>query len=524
MRTIAIINQKGGCGKTTTAINLSAMLARAGKRTLLVDLDSQSHCAAGLGIPETKIEMDIGDAMLAAGNKEIDLTRLLWQPAANLELAPSRMRLAGLEASRGGLANLSDKERRLALAIDAIAADYDIVCIDCAPSIGLLTYNALVAADVVLVPVETSFFSLQGATRQVNTVRSLSRKLGINRQTWILPTIHDANNQVAEDLLAELHKRFAERVIPVVVRRDAKLREAASFGQSIIEYAPHSTAFEDYSKLADWVIRHWTVNGEVDAALAESLSFDDDEPVAVEETYQSDEPPVLDADGNPIAQPEPELVIPLRPTPTRVGQFARASAVETKPTNRAEEVARRAQEFARRAAANRGNDNRAINGTSAMQDRAESNENDPSNQNISHNENQQPRVSEPRPYNRPVHAAARRLLGVREIGQGMLFVQPANSGLNISIAGTFNNWEGTPMMRNDELGVFELCLPIPAGKHYYRLVIDGQWSADPYNNNCETTTHGDINSVCIAGERVSSITNEEAPEIGTPANHGVMQR
>jgi chromosome partitioning protein len=460
MRTIAIINQKGGCGKTTTAINLSAMLARTGKRTLLVDLDSQSHCAAGLGIPEAKIEMDIGDAMLAAGNKDIDLNRLLWQPATNLELAPSRMRLAGLEASRGGLANLTDKERRLALAIDAIASDYDLVCIDCAPSIGLLTYNALVAADVILVPVETSFFSLQGATRQVNTVRSLSRKLGINRQTWILPTIHDASNQVAEDLLSELHRRFTERVIPVVIRRDVKLREAASFGQSIIDYAPNSSAAEDYGKLADWVIRHWTVAGEVEAALAESLALDDPtEPCNLsdaseqsengEDSYQT-EPAEVDEQGNPIAPAEAELVIPLRPQPSRVGQFARASAVENKPASRAEEVARRAQEFARRAS-----QVRASEVTQSEAPRAEI------------------RTPEPRPFTRPVHAAARRLLGVREINQGTLFVQPANCGRNVSIAGTFNNWEGTPMMRNDELGVFELCLPTTPGKHYYRLVIDG---------------------------------------------------
>jgi chromosome partitioning protein len=231
MRTIAIINQKGGCGKTTTAINLSAMLARAGKRTLLVDLDSQSHCAAGLGIPESRVDLDIGDAMLAAGHKPIDVARLLWQPAANFDLAPSRMRLAGLEASRGGLANLADKERRLEAAIDVIGVNHDIVCIDCSPSIGLLTYNALVAADVILIPVETSFFSMQGATRQVNTVKSLSRKLGIHRQVWILPTIHDPSNPVAMDLLDELYRRFGERVIPAVIRRDAKLREAASFGQ-----------------------------------------------------------------------------------------------------------------------------------------------------------------------------------------------------------------------------------------------------------------------------------------------------
>ena len=108
MRTIAIINQKGGCGKTTTAINLAGLLARAGRRTLLVDMDPQSHCAAGLGIPEHRLDMDIGDAMLAIGDRHIDAARLLWKAGRNLDLAPSRMRLAGLEAARGGLAPMAD--------------------------------------------------------------------------------------------------------------------------------------------------------------------------------------------------------------------------------------------------------------------------------------------------------------------------------------------------------------------------------------------------------------------------------
>lgn len=534
MRTIAIINQKGGCGKTTTAINLSAMLARAGKRTLLADLDSQSHCAAGLGIPESKIEMDIGDAMLAVGNKPIDTARLLWRPSTNFDLAPSRMRLAGLEASRGGLANLPDKERRLAMALDEVALGHDIVCIDCAPSIGLLTYNALVAADVILIPVETSFFSLQGATRQVNTVKSLSRKLGISRQVWILPTIHDENNRVASDLLDELYRRFAERVIPVVIRRDSRLREAASFGQSIIDYAPGCPAFEDYSRLADWVIRHWTLSSQVDAALRASLdgeasladpllptSIDEAFQESADESYTTLNPATADlagfnqpahASGLAGASNEAEaelegaqgqaqgqvegLSVPLRPAPARVGQFHRASApgtVEVKPGTRAEEVARRATEFLRRAnqprpagAIGAGAGGHAGQDTPQAQDMAAA-------------------VVRPvveRPLNRPVHAAARRLLGAQETSQGVLFVQPANSGVSVALAGTFNGWEPAkhPMIRNDELGVFELCLRLPPGTYHYRLVTDGVWSADPYNNNCEVNTASEANSIVVVAQ------------------------
>lgn len=487
MRTIAIINQKGGCGKTTTAINLSAMLARAGRKTLLVDLDSQSHCAAGLGIPESKIDMDIGDAMLAAGNKPVDVARLIWQPAMNFDLAPSRMRLAGLEAARGGLANLQDKERRLAAAIGAIGSNHDIVCIDCSPSIGLLTYNALVAADVILIPVETSFFSLQGATRQVNTVKTLTRKLGIHRQVWILPTIHDPSNAVATDLLDELYRRFGERVIPAVIRRDVKLREATSFGQSIVEYAPGCTGFEDYARLADWVISHWMVNNDVDAALAQAMM---DEAMAeeVQDEYgqtdaseeMSDEEAEATVDGQTEGQNEGQTAG--RPHTTMPAAYS----TELKPATRAEDVARRTQDFIRRAAQARSNDQSAMRRVEPMRP--------------------MPKAPEA-PVVRPVNAAARRLLGVRETNQGVLFVQPANSGKSIAIAGTFNNWSTTShvMHRNDEYGVFELCVPLPAGKHHYRIVTDGVWTADPYNNLCEVNPYGEANSVFTVGQRAGVV-------------------
>jgi len=578
MRTIAIINQKGGCGKTTTAINLSAMLARAGKRTLLADLDSQSHCAAGLGIPESKIEMDIGDAMLAVGNKPIDTARLLWRPSHNFDLAPSRMRLAGLEASRGGLANLPDKERRLALAIDEIALNHDIVCVDCAPSIGLLTYNALVAADVVLIPVETSFFSLQGATRQVNTVKSLSRKLGISRQVWILPTIHDEQNKVASDLLDELYRRFAERVIPVVIRRDTRLREAASFGQSIIDYAPGCPAFEDYSRLADWVIRHWSVSAQVDAALSESLAnLDPLAPTQVDEEFQDQGDSYVSeqteglyaqpaADGYVTSSADAQLAdvtasqpgqrtpafaglnpaqtnysdaIPLRPAPSRVGQFQRATApgtVEVKPGHRAEEVARRATDFLRKAAqarlspnvptppdaqrpAPRDSGRNLFTGQPGPGQPGQSGQPGTpaplnSRSDDARGPAKQPTPAE-RPGNRPVHAAARRLLGAQQTTQGMLFVQPANSGNVMHVAGTFNNWDPTshPMQRNDELGVFELCLRLPPGTYAYRLVTDGVWTPDPYNNNCEIISANETNSLIVVNPSRSDISiSTSSPE------------
>ncbi|MEQ8740898.1 MAG: ParA family protein, partial [Hoeflea sp.] len=239
MRTIAIVNQKGGCGKTTTAISLSGALSARGKRVLLVDMDPQSHCAAGLAIPEAHIELDVGDAMLAGSPASLDRSKLLWRIGRNLDLLPSRMKLAGLEASRGGLATLEDKEQRLGKVVSSLDG-YDFAIIDCSPSIGLLTYNALCAADEVLIPVEMSYFSQQGASRQVATLRSLGQRLGRQARHWIVPTIHEPDAALPCELLEQLRGRFGSQVCPTVIHKDDKVKEAATFGRPVGEYAPQS--------------------------------------------------------------------------------------------------------------------------------------------------------------------------------------------------------------------------------------------------------------------------------------------
>lgn len=480
MRTIAIINQKGGCGKTTTAINLASQLAAQGRRTLLIDMDPQSHCAAGLGVPESRIEMDIGDAMLAAGPAGVDAPRLLWRVARNLDLAPSRTKLAGLEASRGGLADLLDREKRLAAVVAQFKHEYDVVCVDCPPTIGLLTYNALACADLVLIPVETSFFSLQGATKQVSTVRTLSRRLGVQLPVWLLATIHEAASPVAEDLLGELHRRFKDRVAPVVIRRDLRLREAASFGQPVREYAPDSTGTADYATLAKWL-------GELLVGPLDAGADTDEADVTV--------PPIT---AKFLAEKGVD----------RAAERQSVECLEAKTgPNRAEDVARRAQEFLRRVALGKAGTGVQAFGPVAHVTAPTTGAPGP---------HEPPLPDAPVPTVLPkgtlrlVEAEARpvtpagtaRLLGVRETNQGMLFVQPLSSGQTVSIAGSFNNWSPTShvMKRNAALGVHELCLRLPAGRFVYRLVIDGQWTADPYNNDCEPNPFGGTNSVCRVGE------------------------
>ncbi len=256
MRTLAIVNQKGGCGKTTTAINLSAVLAQRGLRTLLIDMDPQSHCATGLGVPQQQISYSVGEALLKADDAKLDPASIVWEVAGNLDLLPSTMRLAALEAPGGGLHELPDRDRRLACLLARFGDRYDRYIIDCPPTIGLLTFNALRAANEALIPVETGFFSLRGAEKQWRTIRQLAERLGRPISCHLVPTLYKKDSALATDILAALRRKFADQVVPVVVHENEIVREATSFGQPVIEYAPDSQARDDLEKLADWLEDH----------------------------------------------------------------------------------------------------------------------------------------------------------------------------------------------------------------------------------------------------------------------------
>ncbi len=165
MRTIAVINQKGGCGKTTVSINLASALADRGSKTLLVDMDPQSHCAVGLAVPEEQIEQSIYDILISKGKGEsIRLSEILWQIADRFELAPASIDLAAFEQQMAGIV---DRENCLQTVLKQVNRDYDYIVVDCPPSIGLLTFNAIRAATDVIVPVEMGYFSLHGLSKQL---------------------------------------------------------------------------------------------------------------------------------------------------------------------------------------------------------------------------------------------------------------------------------------------------------------------------------------------------------------------
>ncbi len=251
MNTISIANQKGGCGKTTVAINLSSCLALKGKRTLLIDMDPQGHCSVGLAVPEEQIEMSIYDVLASRGKKPITLDKIVWQISKNFDLAPSTVELAGFEQEFSGVPG---REMKLSEALDAVRDNYDYCIIDCPPSVGLLTFNALRASNGVIIPVETGYFSIHGLQKQLETLKLLEQQCNQELIVKILPNLYDVRTRLGREMLAEIRKRYNEYIFKSHINFNIKLKESASLGQAINEYDSSSTGFKDFSHLADEVI------------------------------------------------------------------------------------------------------------------------------------------------------------------------------------------------------------------------------------------------------------------------------
>lgn len=475
MRTFAIVNQKGGCGKTTTAINLAGVFAGRGYRTLLVDMDPQGHCAAGLAIPENRIDLHIGDALMAEPNAPIDPARLLWRVSRNLDLAPATVRLAAVEAPRGELAGKPDAEKRLKIALSRFANQYDLCLIDCSPAIGLLAYNALVAADQILIPVETGFFSLQGATKQVSAIKSLGKRLGVQPPHRVLATMHDPTSMLSKDLLEELQRRFSNRLAPVVIRFDPALKEAASFGQPVIEYSPESSGAKDYGALADWLVN--TVLSGDTAAEASEPEAGVEAPAAA---------PAAPLGGGRAA----DLVSRARKLQAK-GQEP-AVVVEAKPVGGEAAVEPVKQVTAAGAAV-----------VTTMREMAKV-----------EGRGAEDRAGEP--SSAPVPTVAHMQgFGPEVTASGVIFRVPASMGKIVGVAGDFNQWtpERTPM-RDVGGGVLECVAFMPPGStSQYRLVVDGHWIADPFNACTAPNPFGGTNSVVAVPVIRPGMVGVASPEI-----------
>ena len=252
MRTVAIVNQKGGCGKTTVSINLASALAELGKKVLLVDMDPQSHCAVGLAVPEEQIEQSIYDVLISKSrNEPLRLTEILWQIGENLELAPASIDLSAYEQQMAGI---PDRECCLRDVLEDVKDEYEFAVIDCPPAVSLLTFNALRAATDVLVPVETGYFALHGLSKQLETLSILCKRCQQHVSVRVLASMYDIRTKMAREILAELRSHFSDQMFKTVVNFNTRIKEASSFGQPINEYDPASKGQQDFRNLAQEVI------------------------------------------------------------------------------------------------------------------------------------------------------------------------------------------------------------------------------------------------------------------------------
>ncbi len=400
MRTIAVVNQKGGCGKTTVSINLASALAETGQKTLLVDMDPQSHCAVGLAVPEEQIEQSIYDVLISKSrNEPIKLTEILWQISDRLELAPASIDLSAFEQQMTGI---TESESCLKNVLLDMKSEYDYTIIDCPPAVSLLTFNALRAATDVIVPVETGYFALHGLSKQLETLNILCERCSQQVDVKVLASMYDIRTKMAREVLAELRKHFADKMFATIVNFNTKIKEAASFGQPISEYDSASRGQRDFRLLAQEVIDSEArqQRREIVSSLTDQL---ESMSATADELLQVAKPAIKTVQTPMTERPEPEHI------DIKLSEY----------------------------------------------------------------------------------------YGVNQINDAVVFVTLYPRAESVKVAGDFNNWqpEQTPMQKVDAGGVWKTKLSLPAGKYHYRLVVDGQWQQDPYNELTELNPFGEFNSV-----------------------------
>lgn len=248
-RVIAVVNQKGGVGKSTTAVNVSVYLASFGRRTLLVDTDPQGNASSGVGIRKESLRFSIYDSII----NEVPITSVITSTAtAGLDVVPATLKLAGAEVE---LVSAMSRETRLAQCLEPVLADYDFVFIDCPPSLGLLTVNALVAANSLLIPVQCEYYALEGLGQLLDTIALVQRHL--NRDLAIegfLMTMHDSRTNLSQQVIEDVRNHYGAKVFRTVIPRNVTLSEAPSFGMPIVQYDGKSRGAIAYEELAKEVL------------------------------------------------------------------------------------------------------------------------------------------------------------------------------------------------------------------------------------------------------------------------------
>jgi len=258
VRIVSIANQKGGCGKTTSAINLSACLAHKGRKVLLIDMDPQGHSAIGLNINIDELEKTVLNTLCNSNDAKVVLNDVTIQVDDNFDIAPSNISLSTFEQH---LSMVQGRETKLKEAIDGLYQIYDYIIIDCPPSLGLLTFNSLIASTEVIVPIEMSLFSLHGISRLLEIVTLVREKTGHEIRIKVIATMYDKRTRISKEVLQDIKNHFKDSMFRTVVNTNVKLKEAASFGRSIVDYDRKAKGFSDYMALAEEVIAEEKVLG-----------------------------------------------------------------------------------------------------------------------------------------------------------------------------------------------------------------------------------------------------------------------
>ncbi len=246
---ISIANQKGGVGKTTTAVNLSACIAQKGKKVLLIDIDPQGNATSGLGV-----EAHEGKSIYNVLVEDLDISETLHNTMLKkLDVCPANINLAGAEIE---LVSMVSRETRLKEAIESVKENYDYILIDCPPSLGLITLNAFTASDSVLVPIQCEYYALEGLGQLVNTIKLVQKRLNKNLEIeGVVLTMYDSRTNLSTEVANEVEKYFGNKVFQTIIPRNIRLSEAPSHALPISLYDPNSKGAEKYKKLASEIIK-----------------------------------------------------------------------------------------------------------------------------------------------------------------------------------------------------------------------------------------------------------------------------
>jgi len=463
MRTIAIINQKGGCGKTTTSINLAACLARLGHKTLLIDMDPQGHCGVGLAVPEDQIERTVYDCLLEERDgKPARISEVVWQIASDFDLAPSNLKLAAFEQTFAGR---QGREDRLLNAVTQASNNYKWCIIDCPPSVGLLTFNALRACDEVIVPVETGYFSLHGLAKMMETLELMKERSGKDVNVRVLPTLYDTRTKLAREVLSELRGKFKDYLMESTVNFNTKLKEAASFGQPITEYDPGSRGYKDFVNLARELMGHRPVDVEV--TPIEKLSRPQELVQRAKQLAQLNNYQFGRTGTNGQASTAGSMVAACSMV------AAVATATQTELLTGDLDLEDTADEML------------------SEDDALEMLEGSPDAPYV------QQHVDPAAQVQKSTQQKIDEFYGVKQIGDEVIFSTRFAHAKKVLIAGDFNNWQpqATPALSNGKPGDFTARLPLAPGRYRYRFVVDGHWVTDPNTSYVETNEYGQLNNI-----------------------------